>query len=415
MTDAMLERAQQLIQLHRYKDAEKELRIVLSQNPNLPEALALFSVCLAEQGQLEEALTTIRSAISQEPDSDYLLYLHALYLFKSDKLKEAERSIQNAIAFDPLKADYFGLLAAIKLSQKDWTKGLESANQGLSIDPGNLQCLNMRSRALYKLDRKEEAYSTVQEALNQDPENELTHTNLGWSLLEKGDHIKALEHFREALKINPQYDYAKAGLMEGLKARYLFYRLFLKYAFWISNFKGKGQWAIIIGLYFGFKLIDKVADSNAGLALILKPIVYLYIAFAISTWIIVPLSNLFLRLNIYGRFALSKHEKYASNFVGVAFLIGVSGLLYYLFSNAFFFFLLGIIGITMMIPLSSMFTPEKNRSKYLLMGYTALLGFFAALTLIQNAMTQEVSIAFPVYTFGVVIYGWVANAIFIKV
>src|SRR5688572_29798461 len=106
--ELLLERAQQLVQLQRYKEAEKDLRLLLSQQPENPDALALLAICQAEQGQLPEAMKTIQNAIGKSPDSDYLLYLHSLFLFRSDKLKEAERVIKNAISFHPRNADYFG-------------------------------------------------------------------------------------------------------------------------------------------------------------------------------------------------------------------------------------------------------------------------------------------------------------------
>ncbi|MBA4056756.1 MAG: hypothetical protein C0490_18725, partial [Marivirga sp.] len=319
-----------------------------------------------------------------------------------------------AIAFDPHNADYFGMLAAINLKQKEWKHALDNANKGLEVDPANLQSLNSRSAALYKLDKKEEAYATVQEALNQDPENPHTHSNIGWGLLETGDHKKALEHFREALKINPGYDYAKAGLVEALKARYLFYRLFLKYAFWINNFKGKAQWAIILGLYFGVKFLDKISESNEGLAVFLNPIIYLYFAFAISTWIITPLSNLFLRLNVYGRYALSEDEIKASDFVGISLLIGTMGFLVYLFNDDFLYCLIGIFGIGMMIPLATMLTPDKKRSKNILIAYAIFLTLAGLTAIFIQVSTGEVSIFFPIFTFGVVAYQWIANAFLIR-
>ena len=374
MIQAQLERAQQLVTLQRYKDAEAELRLVLSQQPENTHALALFSICLSEQGKTSEATKVIQNAIGKEPDNDYLLYLQALFYLNEDKLKDAEKFIRNAIAFDPHNADYFGLLSAINLKQKEWKQALENANKGLEVDPDNLQSLNSRSSALYKLDKKEEAYATIQEALNQDPENPHTHSNIGWSLLEKGDHKKALEHFREALKVDPGYEYAKAGMVEALKARYLFYRIFLKYAFWINNFKGKAQWAIILGLYFGVKFLNTLSNSNETLAVFLNPIIYLYFAFAISTWIITPLSNLFLRLNVYGRYALTEDEIKASSMVGVALLIGTGGFMVYLFDHNFLYCLIGIFGIGMMIPLASMLTPENKRSKTILISYTACTG-----------------------------------------
>ncbi len=414
MIDAQLERAQQLVTLQRYKDAETELRMVLSQQPENTQALALFAICLSEQGKTGEATQVIQRAIGKEPDNDYLLYLQALFHHNDNKLKEAEKFIRNAIAFDPHNADYFGLLSAINLKQKEWKQALDNANKGLEADPDNLQSLNSRSAALYKLDKKEEAYATIQEALNQDPENPHTHSNIGWGLLEAGDHKKALEHFREALKINPGYDYAKAGLVEALKARYLFYRLFLKYAFWISNFKGKAQWAIILGLYFGVKFLGKVSENNETLAVFLNPIIYLYIAFAISTWIITPLSNLFLRLNVYGRYALTDDEIKASNLVGIAFLVGASGFLAYLLAGDFLYCIIGIFGIGMMIPLSSMLTPEKKRSKNILAAYSVALAITGLAAIFTQLSSGEVTVFFPIFTFGVVAYQWIANAFLIR-
>lgn len=413
--ELLLERAQQLVQLQRYKEAEKDLRLLLSQQPENPDALALLAICQAEQGQLPEAMKTIQNAIGKSPDADYLLYLHSLFLFRSDKLKDAERVIKNAISFNPRSADYFGLLAAIKISQKEFAQGLDYANQGLAVDPDNLQCLNTRSNALFKLDRKEEAYSTIQEALNQDPENELTHTNLGWGLLERGDHKKALSHFREALKINPNYEYAKAGLIEGLKSRYLFYRLFLKYAFFISNLKAKYQWALLIGLYVGMRLISNVAEKDPELAVWLNPIVYLYIAFALSTWIIVPLSNLFLRLNVYGKFALSQNEIRASNFVALGFFVGIASLIAYFFFTTDAFLFAAIFGITMMIPLSSMLKPEKKKSRLILIAYTTGLSILGVAAVAMEFTAPGLGKGiFQFYAFGVLIYSWVANAMVIR-
>ena len=414
MIDAKMERAHQLIQLQRYKEAEKELRDILSLDPNRAEALALFAICQAEQNNIEEADRLIKQAISKEPDNDHFLYLQALFYLRQNNLKEAEKFIRNAISFQPHGADYFGLLASIKLSQKEWQQALDAADQGLAVDPDNLMCLNSRSTALFKLDKKDLAYSSIQEALNKDPENEYTHSNIGWGLLERGDHKQALEHFREALKINPNFDYAKAGLVEGLKARYWLYRVFLKYAFWLSNLKGKAQWAVILGLYFGVKFLGYLSEHNPGLATFIHPIIYLYVAFAVSTWIIAPLSNLFLRLNIYGRYALKKEEIQASNFVGISLLIGLLGGIMYLIGHDDFYLLVLIYGVTMMIPLASMFNAENKRSKTILVAYTIALAIVGLGALILAALTGDAGALGPIYVVGVIAYQWIANALFIK-
>jgi tetratricopeptide (TPR) repeat protein len=374
----------------------------------------LFAICRDALGFTDEALKAAQDAISKQPDNDYFLYLHALFQMKKQNMREAEKSIRNAIAFNPVSADYYGLLANIKIAQKDWDEALTSANEGLERDPENLLCLNARSTSLYKLDRKADAYATIQEALNQDPENAATHANIGWSLLEQGDHKKSLEHFRESLRLDPNNTYAKAGLVEGLKARYWFYRMFLRYAFWLSNLRAKGQWIVVIGLYIGVRVLGAIAETNSTLGVILTPIIYLYFAFAISTWIIEPLSNLFLRLNVYGRYALTKGEVMSSNFVAASLLIAVVSGIAVLFSDNFLFVMLFIFGLTMMIPLASMFNPRRERNKKILIGYAATLAIVGVLAMWLFIQVGDPAPLSTIYVFGIVAYQWVANAMMIR-
>lgn len=414
MRDLHLERAQQLVSTGRFAEAERELKNVLATDPERPDALALFAICKAEQGEVEEALSALGGAIRNQPDNDYFLYLNAFFHFKNRNFMESEKELRNAIAFNPNRADYFGLLSAIKQQQKDWGAALQYANEGLEKDGDNLQCLNARSTALHKLGRKEESYVTIKHALEQDPENEMTHTNLGWSLLEQGKEKQALEHFREALKLNPDYAYAKAGLVEALKARYIFYKVFLKYAFWISNMRAKGQWFVILGLYFGVKLLRIVADMNSTLGLILTPIIWLYFAFAISTWLIEPLSNLFLRLNVYGRYALTREEILSSNFVATSLLIGLAGGLMLLFNDNIVFLMICIYGLTMMIPLASMFNPVSPGKQKVLFLYAGALAIIGAAGIFLQAVSGDASFTPVIYIIGIVAYQWVANALTIR-
>lgn len=414
MTDHLLERASQLVTLKRYQEAEKYIKDVLAAEPQNTNALILLAVCKTELKQYKEAIVSIKAALAQEPTNPEVLHIYSFILFNKDDYSESEKYINSAILFDPQNADYFALLANIKLQKKEWESALTQANKGLAIDPENITCLNVRSTALFKLERKQEAYETIAESLSNDPENDYTHTNIGWGLLEKGDHKKALEHFREALKINPENSSAKAGLVQGLKARYLFYRIFLKYAFWIGNMKGGLQWGIIIGFYLGARVLRYIVATNESFAPFINPIIFLYTLFAISTWVIGPLSNLFLRLNVYGRYALSPEQIRSSNFVGVALLTGIIGFLLLIIMDNPIFFMMGIFGLTMMIPLSSMFNPPKETNKRILIGYTIALVAVAVLEMLQYMTTEKMSVLASVYLIGIFVYGWIANAMIIR-
>ena len=167
------------------------------------------------------------------PDSSHLFYIKSRIAIQQEKLNEAEKSIDQAIELHPYYAEYFALLANIKLGRKQFEAALEKANSALEIDAENLLALNTRSTALNKLNRSEESFETIEGALREDPNNAYTHANYGWGLLEKGNHKKALEHFKEALSHDPNFKYAQSGLLEALKASNPIYRMFLKYSFWM--------------------------------------------------------------------------------------------------------------------------------------------------------------------------------------
>lgn len=413
MNNPAIERSRQLIDLKRYSEAETQLVHVLASEPNHIEALILMSVCMSSQEKYKEAKSFIKSAVALQPDYDYALFLYALYSFQTDDLNEAQKHLSSAISFNPQEAEYFGLMALILAQKKDWSKSLNAANQGLGINAENLTCLNARSTALFKLNRKEDAFKTISEALNQDPENDATHTNLGWGVLEKGSPANALEHFREALKINPQNQNAKAGMVEALKARYWIYRVFLRYAFWVSNFNKKGQWLVLIGMYLGFRVLRSIAETNPTLAPFLFPMIYLYFTFAISTWIVAPLSNLFLRFNIYGRYALTEDEINSSNFVAFSLGLAFIGLSLFVFNSSFGLPLI-IFGVGMMIPLSSMLNPTKSGHRKILIGYSILLAAIATLEITLIAVSGQQSLLGIIFVFGVFAYQWLVNAFSIR-
>lgn len=411
MTDQILQRASLLIQHRRYEDAQKELRQILASEPNHPYAHALLGVSFTELGNHDEALKHIETALGQQPDYAYYHYLQGLVRLRKGKQEEAVSSVLTAINFDPHNADYYGLISMIRLDEKNWEEALTFANRGLQADPENLVCLNSRSTALLKLNRKEESYQTIKEALHNDPHNAHTHANLGWGLLEQGKHKEALESFRESLKLDPENNYAKAGLVEALKARYWFYRAFLKYVFWIQNKNTKYQWAFMIGIYIGIRLLNGVSRTYPALAPIATPIVFLYTLFALSTWIVTPLSNLFLRFNIYGRYALNDDQIKASNFTGAGAVLMIAGLVGLIITGSGFFVNVMILGIGFMILLSSMFNPQNQNKRRIAILLASALCLCGTVSLVISFLGGEAGVLWLVFLFGAFAYQWIINAL----
>lgn len=413
MSVNLIERAELLIQQNKFKEAEYVLNELMTSNPTHIHVLALLSEVKIQQSLFSEAENLINNAISLGPDVDYLYYIKSKIYIHREKYQEAEQCLQQAITINPVEADYYALWASIKVTRKQFSEGLELANKALENDAENILALNIRSTALFKLDRKEESFNTIHGALNEDPNNAYTHANYGWSLLEKGDHKKSLEHFSEALKSNPNLQFAQAGMAEALKARYLVYRMFLTYSFWISNLTAKYQWGVIIGVYLGFRGLKTLAANNESLRPYLIPLIILLSLVAFSTWVITPLGNLFLRLNKYGKHLLNSKEIQSSNFVAISAVLFFIGCVLYLIFQEEKWLTIAVFGFTMMIPLSAMFSPSKYKNA--LLYYTLAMAVAGSLAIYNAFTTEEIFGMFAViYVFGIFAFQWIVNLLVIR-
>ncbi len=294
-------------------------------------------------------------------------------LLDQGRLKEAEAAVQTAIALDPFDADHLALLGDIELGRRRWAATLEAAERGLALNPEHSHCINLRAIAQTQLGRKDEAAETLGSALARDPENALTQANQGWALLHRGDHARALEHFREALRIDPELEWARVGIIEAMKARYLVYRLLLRFSLWIGRQGNVAQWAIILGFVFGRKALATLARENPALAPFLWPVLALSFAFLLMIWIASPLFDLLLRLNRFGRLALSRDQRIASNWIGGCFFLAVVCFVSYLAGsrNA------GFVGMMyfgfLLMPLAVTFRLDPGRPRLLMAAYTAVV------------------------------------------
>lgn len=411
--DNRLSKVEILIQQKKFQEAEKVLSDLLTEDPSNIHFLSLLAEVNLQQGNFDNANSIINNAIGLSPDAAFLFYIKSRIAIQQDKLSEAEKNINQAIELDPYDADYFALLANIKLGRKQFDESLETANRALEIDSENLLALNTRSTALNKLNRSEESFESIEGALRGDPNNAYTHANYGWGLLEKGENKKALEHFKESLSIDPTFGYAQSGMLEALKATNPIYRIFLKYSFFMSNLTAKYQWGVVIGFYLGFRVLKTIARNNEALQPYLIPLIIALAFIAFSTWIIAPISNLFLRFNKYGQLLLDKKEKMSSNFVAISLGAFIFGLLLYIVLSEEKMLTIAVFGFAMMLPLGTMFSPSKN--KYGLLVYTIALAIVGLIAIGLTYSTGEMfNIMTIVFIFGFVAFQWVANYMLIK-
>lgn len=370
---AHLERAQLLLQQSRPADAEREAMLALAQRPDHPLAHAYLALSRSDLGKAQAALEAAQSAVGLAPDVAFFHYVQAVVLHRADRDAQARVEITEAIRLDPDEESHFALLASIHLAERNWPAALEAAERGLALNPEDVGCANLRSMALVRMGRKAEAMETVDFALERDPDNAVSHANQGWNCLHKNDPRRAQNHFREALRLNPELEYARQGMLEALKARNPIYRAMLAYFLWMGRQSGRLQAVFVIGTFFVVRSFRSLAETQPRWGAVLWPVVILFYVFIYLSWTAGPMFNLLLRLDRFGRYVLSKEERVATNWFGACVAVALTGAIGWACGSEHG--LLGaLVGAALSICVSITFTRSGKARRWFAIGSGVLAG-----------------------------------------
>ena len=312
--DSLVERATILLEQNRTKEARAELEKALALDPSEPGVLLLLSECYIADSKGEKAIKFAKQAVELDPEEGVYLYVLARAYIVADDSKNAKQAIDSALRLEPTDADFNFVRGNLDFDDKNWQQALNWAEKGLEHEADNINCLNLRNMALVKLNRLDEANEAINYALSQEPNNSFSQTNKGFNQLELGNYDEAVTHFREALQQDPESEYAKEGLKEAIRGKNILYRGVLRYFLFMQKLSNKAQWVVIIGLYVGYRILNKLAKSIPEIAPFVMPVLIAYVVFAFSSWIGHPVANLALRFHPLGKLALTKDEKLASKY-----------------------------------------------------------------------------------------------------
>lgn len=325
MSNPQFERGQHLLSTGRADLAERELRGAIASDPNHAAAHALLSFCLAARDDHKGALMAAQRAVALAPDDALPFYALSHAFAAADRGKDAEVAARRALALQPDDPSSSAVVARALMLQKKWAEALEFAEHGLQLDPEDAQCLNARTLCLVQLGRANEADESIGVALLRDPENADTHAGQGYVRLNQGDAQGALVHFREALRLEPGHSFARAGLVEALKARNPIYALFLRYTLWM----GRQRTGVVLLLVFGapivMRMLRGVARDHPAWQPWIIGLMIVYWGFVLLTWFASPLFDLLLRLHPLGRHALDADQRAGSRAFGLCVLAAALG------------------------------------------------------------------------------------------
>ncbi len=296
------------MQQNRLSMAADELRRQLTRDPHEPIAHTLLALCLLDLDNATGAQEEAELAIHLAPEYSLAFYTLSLARHRQHRPKEALEAINQALALNPADADYYHLLGILRLESNQWQAALQATSTGLNFDAEHAGLHSLQARALARQGRSREAALAAHEALGYGSESSSIQAQAGFVALETNRSKEALVHFKEALRLNPESEYARAGLVEALKARYWVYRTFMRFIYWANSLDA----GVRRGLFLGAWVVARFV----------RPLLPLYLAFAYLSWFSDVLFETLLRFNRYGRLALSdaqrRHSNHFLSLLGVA-------------------------------------------------------------------------------------------------
>lgn len=372
-----------LIDQGRYKDAEKIFKDGLSQNPS--DGMLLYYLALA-QYHLEDkqALQTINEAIKQRSDEPFFYNLKSLILLNQNKPKLALEVVEESLRLDPEYAHTLATKACVFLNMENWKEAERFAKDALALDADNNFAANILANSLSMQNKLDESTQLVSDMLAKDPDDSVSHSSTGWVYLRRKDYAKAQIHFRESLRLDPNFEPARTGMLETLRAKSAFYRLYLQYSFFLQRQNPNVRIAIFIGIYFFYRFVIKSLQGllHGPFAALAAVAIVVLIALIFGTWVTQGIANLIILFDQYARYSLKRTEKLEAVFVGGFFL---GGILLFLLSALLKTPFLAIAGMAMglsAIPFSITFTNGHQWGRIFyggIAGFIILSGLTAAI------------------------------------
>ena len=309
-----LSRALALCDLGRLQDADEALREALREDPDDPVTHGVRALVLMDLDRPKEALEAASTAIVLAPELSLGHTARARALLSLERFEEAEVSANEAVRLDAEDADAHVLLGFVLVGRERWAEALAAADKALALEPESESARGLRAVALGMSQRGASWQEAADETLAVAPDSPLAHALAAEAYLRRGGEREAVERFREALRLDPESEFAQGGLAEAMKASHPLFKPLFRFFMWQERLSTGWRVALIVGPLLALRALRPAADNPLVLTLII-----LWIAFVALTWLGAPLANVALRFSPVGRAVLPADQK-RSSAAFVAFL-----------------------------------------------------------------------------------------------
>ncbi len=213
-TDQDLEPAVKKLREGRIDEALVLIRQLTAKHPEWTPAPLILSRLLISGGQAVPGRRALERAATEFPDHPEVYLASGALALGEGRYSDARLNFDAALGltgsgkWDAEHAGFYRRealsgLAAVAEAREDWETARRKLVAVLELEPQNGQVRQRLGAVLFRLDKQEEAFETLKQAVQDTPALEPAAVTMGRLMTQKGNARKAEEWFDHALKLEP--------------------------------------------------------------------------------------------------------------------------------------------------------------------------------------------------------------------
>lgn len=190
-------------------------RRALELRPDYAQVIANIGSVQRSQGLFEEAIASYEQAIDVDPTLADAHVKWGMLRNAQGRYAEAEVALRRALELDPRNADTLSELGGVCRAQGKTVQAVEHYRRVLALRPDLSSAYANLGLVLDENGQAGEAIAVYRQGLSVKPIAEI-HGNLAIALAKLGNIDEAIEHYEEAIRLDPDNPHARCNLASAL-------------------------------------------------------------------------------------------------------------------------------------------------------------------------------------------------------
>ncbi|MTI86584.1 MAG: tetratricopeptide repeat protein [Balneolaceae bacterium] len=168
---------------------------------------------LLREKEIDYALDVARELQKEDPESHEAHYLEALVMQQLNQYEEATKAIQKALEIEGDNAAYYNLRGNVRMQVEKLDEAEEDFDRAIELNDTPAAHRN-KVMLMLMTDRGQDAIPYLIKRIKESPQDPENWILMGDMIKKGGQEDKARTYYEQALKIDPDNDYARRQLEE---------------------------------------------------------------------------------------------------------------------------------------------------------------------------------------------------------